>query len=73
FVWSLVSGHWEEADALENHFTAVAGLVVGGLIAAPFAGFIAKKIPQRVLTFGVGGLLLILAGFQGLQLSGLLG
>lgn len=73
FVWSLVTGHWEEADALENHFTAVAGLVAGGLIAAPFAGLIAKKVPQRVLTFGVGGLLLILAGFQGLQLAGVLG
>lgn len=70
FVWSLVSGHWQDADALENHFTAVAGLVVGGLVAAPFAGLIAKKVPQRVLTYGVGGLLLILAGFQALQLAG---
>jgi uncharacterized protein len=73
FVWSLVTGHWEEADAIQNHFTAVAGLVVGGLIAAPFAGLITKKVPRRALTYGVGGLLLILAAFQGIQLSGLLG
>ncbi len=73
FVWALVTGHWEDADAIQNHFTAVAGLVVGGLIAAPFAGLITKKVPRRALTYGVGGLLLILAGFQGLQLAGVIG
>lgn len=73
FVWALVTGHWHEADALENHFSAVAGLVVGGLLAAPFAGMITKRVPQKVLTYAVGGLLLILAGFQGLQLAGILG
>ncbi|RZJ04766.1 MAG: sulfite exporter TauE/SafE family protein [Brevundimonas sp.] len=73
FVWSLVSGHWREADALENHMAAIAGLVVGGLLAAPFAGFITKRVPRRALTYAVGGLLLILAAFQGAQLAGLLG
>lgn len=72
FVWALVSGHWEEAGALQNHFWAVAGLVVGGLIAAPFAGLIVKKVPRQVLAYSVGFLLLFLAGFQGLQLAGLL-
>ena len=72
FVWSLVTGHWREADELRNHLTAVAGLIVGGLIAAPFAGLITKKVPQRALTYAVGGLLLILAAFQGLQLAGVL-
>lgn len=70
FVWALVTGHWKEADALQNHAAAVAGLVVGGLLAAPFAGWITKAVPQRALTYGVGGLLLLLAGFQGLQLAG---
>ena len=72
FVWALVTGHWEEAGALEQHFAAVAGLVVGGLIAAPFAGLIVKKIPRRVLTYAVGVLLIGLALFQGLQLAGVL-
>lgn len=71
FVWSLVSGHWRAAEALENHAAAVAGLVVGGLLAAPFAGLIAKRVPRRVLTTAVGVLLLALACFQGLQLAGL--
>ena len=73
FVWSLLTGHWRDADALADQASAVAGLVVGGLMAAPFAGLIAKKAPRRVLTFAVGGLLLLLAGFQGLQLVGVLG
>ena len=70
FVWALVTGHWKDADALTNHASAVAGLVVGGLLAAPFAGYITKAVPQRALTYGVGGLLLLLAGFQGMQLAG---
>ena len=73
FVWSFASGRWAEAGALKSHFVAVAGLVVGGLIAAPFAGLIVKKIPRKLLTYSVGCLLLILAGFQGLQLAGLIG
>ena len=72
FVWALVTGHWKDADALTNHASAVAGLVVGGLLAAPFAGYITKTVPQRALTFAVGGLLLCLAAFQGLQLAGIL-
>jgi len=72
FVWALMSGHWRDADALQNHAAAVGGLVAGGLIAAPFAGLIAKRVPRKVLTYAVGVLLLFLAGFQGLQLAGVL-
>jgi uncharacterized protein len=72
FVWALVSGHWRDADALQNHAAAVGGLVVGGLIAAPFAGLIVKRVPRKALTYAVGFLLLFLAGFQGLQLAGVL-
>ncbi|HEY4585954.1 MAG TPA: sulfite exporter TauE/SafE family protein [Brevundimonas sp.] len=68
FVWALITGHWEEAGALQNHAAAVAGLVVGGLIAAPFAGLIVKKVPRKVLAYAVGGLLVVLAALQGYQL-----
>lgn len=68
FVWALVTGHWEEAGALENHAFAVGGLVVGGLIAAPFAGLIVKKVPRKVLSYAVGLLLIGLAIFQGVNL-----
>jgi len=68
FVWALVTGHWAEAGAIQEHATAVAGLVVGGLIAAPFAGLIVKKVPRKVLAYAVGFLLVGLAIFQGVQL-----
>jgi len=72
FVWALVTGHWRDADALQNHAGAVAGLVVGGLAAAPFAGLIAKRVPRRVLAYAVGIVLVVLAGVQALQLAGVL-
>lgn len=73
FVWALVTGHWAEAGALENHAAAVGGLVAGGLLAAPFAGLITKRVPRTVMTYAVGILLLLLAAFQGLQLAGVIG
>lgn len=68
FVWALVTGHWSDAEGLKNHAAAVGGLVVGGLIAAPFAGLIVKKVPRKVLTYAVGILLIGLAIFQGVNL-----
>ncbi|MEN5231234.1 sulfite exporter TauE/SafE family protein [Brevundimonas naejangsanensis] len=68
FVWALITGHWEEAGALRNHAAAVGGLVVGGLIAAPFAGLIVKKVPRKALAYAVGGLLVLLAAYQGYHL-----
>lgn len=73
FVWAILTGHWSEAGALENHAAAIAGLVAGGLIAAPFAGLITKRVPRRALTYAVGGLLIFLSLFQAAQLAGLIG
>jgi uncharacterized membrane protein YfcA len=70
FLFTLVSGRWA-GGALENHVAAVGGLIVGGMIAAPFAGWITKRVPARLLTYGVGVLIVVLAGYQGLQLAGI--
>ena len=70
FVWALITGHWEEAGALQNHAAAVGGLVVGGLIAAPFAGLIAKRVPRRALMTAVGVLVVALALWQLAQIRG---
>jgi len=70
FVWSLASGRWTDADALQNHAAAIGGLIVGGLLAAPFAGMITKRVPRRAMTFAVGGILVVLSMVQGLQLAG---
>jgi uncharacterized protein len=72
FVWALLTGRWSDVGALHDHAAAVGGLVVGGLIAAPFAGHIVKRVPQRVLSLAVGGLLICLSLFQTAQLAGLI-
>ena len=64
FVIALLTGHWEEAEALATHAWAVAGLIVGGLIAAPLAGVVVRFIPQRRLMIAVGSLVIGLAGYQ---------
>ncbi len=42
----------------------VVGLIVGGLAAAPLAGFVARLAPARYLTIAVGLLVLGLAAWQ---------
>ena len=37
-----------------SHWPLVLALAVGGVVAAPFAGFIAKKVPHRPMMFVVG-------------------
>lgn len=68
FVWALVTGRSEELFELRSYATAVGGLIVGGLLAAPLAGVIARKAPRRWLTFGVGVLVLGLSAYQGFRL-----
>jgi len=70
-VWSVTPALHTPLMAVTNAISSV--IIVGGLIAAPFAGLITKKVPRRALAYGVGGLLLILATFQGLQLAGVIG
>jgi uncharacterized membrane protein YfcA len=64
FLAALLSGHWSEADAISSHAGSVAGLIVGGLLAAPLAGRIVKIAPVRVLTFAVGGIVVALSAYQ---------
>lgn len=68
FLVALLTGHWQEAEGIATHATAVAGLVLGGLVAAPFAGIIARIAPRRALTYGVGAIVLLSAGYQALRL-----
>ncbi len=70
FLGAILTGHWEEAGDLLSHGTAVAGLIVGGLIAAPFAGYVTARLPERFLLRAVGILISLLAGFQTAQALG---
>jgi uncharacterized protein len=51
FLFALSS---EEID-----FTVVLALMIGGVIAAPFAAYIVRHLPARVLGTGAGGLIII--------------
>ena len=72
FLAALLSGHWEQAEGFKTHAAAVMGLIVGGLAAAPLAGFAVRIVPMRVLTWLVGVLVVLLAGYQTLKLAGVL-
>lgn len=68
FITALLTGHWAEADGLDQHLWSVAGLVVGGVLAAPLAGFVVRIIPAQRLMVLVGGLVIALSGLQTWQL-----
>jgi uncharacterized membrane protein YfcA len=70
FLAALLTGHWQDAGELTDHLTAVAGLVLGGLMAAPLAGHIVKVAPPRLLTLVVGVLVMSLAAYQGARAAG---
>ena len=64
FLVALLTGHWENAGGLASHGVAVAGLIVGGLAAAPLAGYVVRLVPQRALLGLVGLLVSGLAVYQ---------
>jgi uncharacterized membrane protein YfcA len=70
FVIALATGHWADAGDLTENATAVAGLVIGGLCAAPLAGYVVKRVSHRSLGIAVGSLVLILVIYQTMRLIG---
>jgi len=65
FVAALATGHWEMAGNFIDYATPVAGLIAGGVVAAPVASFLARHVPARRLLGGVGVLVLALTTYQG--------
>jgi len=70
FVIALLTGHWEDAGDLMQNAAAVAGLIVGGLCAAPLAGYAVKTVAPRTLGIAVGVLVLTLVAYQVFRLIG---
>jgi uncharacterized membrane protein YfcA len=71
FLIALLSGHWDDAGALSANLSAIAGLIIGGLFAAPLAGLVVKAAEETLLLRLVGGLIVLLAGWQTAQYFGL--
>lgn len=69
FLAALVSGHWE-TEGLRDHMWSVLGLIGGGVIAAPIAGWMTKVMPIRALTWVVGLVVTALAAWQAVVLFG---
>lgn len=67
FLGSLLSGHWETAG-LRGLLWSLAGLIIGGVVAAPIAGWMTKVLPHRLLTWIVGLVVVALAGWQAMVL-----
>jgi uncharacterized protein len=70
FLIALLTGRWEED--LTANLAAIGGLIAGGLIAAPFAGWMVKAIRERALLRAVGVLIVAIAGYQTAQLTGVI-
>lgn len=64
FALALVTGRWADAGEVTQHVAAIAGLVVGGIFAAPLAGFVVKTLKEKMLLRLVGLLIVLLAGWQ---------
>ncbi len=68
-IAAFLSGRWADAEAIVNYAAPIAGLIVGGLIAAPIAGKFVSVIPRQVLGVSVGVLILGLSAYQALALA----
>jgi uncharacterized membrane protein YfcA len=64
FVLALITGHWDDAGGLVQYAWAVAGLIVGGVVAAPLAGYVTRVLPQRLMLVSVGVLVTALGLYQ---------
>lgn len=64
FVIALATGHWEEAAPWRTHAASIAGLIVGGVMAAPLAGWMVRHIRETLLLRSVGLLIVALALLQ---------
>lgn len=68
FLTALLTGHWAEAGGVLENLGPVAGLIIGGVLAAPLAGYVVKRLPERGLLLIVGIAIVLLAGYQSLEL-----
>jgi uncharacterized membrane protein YfcA len=64
FATAIIFGVWTESKGIADHLTAIAGLIIGGLPAAIFSGWLLKKAPRKPLMIAVGLLICAIAGWE---------
>ena len=68
FLWTLATGRLVLGTGAEMAIASLSGLIVGGLIAAPLAGYVTKIAPARFLLGAAAVLVVALSIWQGVQL-----
>lgn len=68
FIWTFFTGRLVVEGGWILGGAAFAGLVIGGLIAAPLAGYVTKVAPARLLLAAASVLVIALSVWQGVQL-----
>jgi uncharacterized membrane protein YfcA len=68
FLWTFLAGRLVLEGGVESAAASWSGLVLGGIIAAPLAGYITKIAPARILLGGAAVLVVTLSVWQGAQL-----
>ena len=68
FLWTLLTGRFQLEGGAAAGSAALAGLILGGLVAAPLAGWVTKIAPARMLLGGASVLVMALSVWQGFQL-----
>ncbi len=70
FAIAFASGSWDGDGSFETLFPAIAGLVLGGLLAAPFGALFVKHVRQILLLRAVGTLITLIAVYQSWRFFG---
>lgn len=65
-----MTGHWEQAGEFRDYLASIGGLIIGGVMAAPLAGWAVKALREKTLLRLVGSMIVLLAGYQTLELTG---
>lgn len=74
FLWTIITGRFDLNEGLAVSVTlgealaALLGLILGGVVAAPLAGYITKVAPARLLLGAAALLVVALSVWQGVQL-----
>jgi uncharacterized protein len=64
FMAWFALGHWDGGSDWRSTAIPILGLVIGGLPAAIFGGYLSKRAPKKPLTIAVGCLALCIAAYR---------